>query len=131
MPSVVGIIFAKRSTSPYGMSIARPTSFTAAFAAMVPNVMICETFSRPYLRETFARDLFEITAGRVSFRNLEFRKGVGNAFNFHVAARGDIHSAAERVRKLTEDLGHFLGGLEIKLVGGELHAIRIAHGLAG
>jgi len=31
---------------------ARPTSFTAAFAAMVPKVMICETFSRPYLRVT-------------------------------------------------------------------------------
>ncbi len=54
IPSVVGISLAMRSTSPYGMSIARPTSFTAAFAAMVPNVIICATFSRPYFWVTYS-----------------------------------------------------------------------------
>jgi hypothetical protein len=34
------------------MSSARPTSRTTALAFIVPNVMICETFSRPYLRVT-------------------------------------------------------------------------------
>ena len=52
MFSVVGIIFAILSTSPNGMSSARPTSFSAAFAAIVPNVMICATFFSPYVRRT-------------------------------------------------------------------------------
>ena len=50
--STAGICFATRSTSAYDMSITRPTSRTTAFAFMVPNVMICATFSRPYLRVT-------------------------------------------------------------------------------
>ena len=45
---------ATRSTSAYGMSITRPTSRTTAFAFIVPNVMICATFSRPYLRVTYS-----------------------------------------------------------------------------
>ena len=55
MFSVVGTIFAMRSTSLYGISMARPTSLIAAFAAMVPKVMICATFSRPY----FSRDVVD------------------------------------------------------------------------
>ena len=45
---------ATRSTSAYDMSIARPTSRTTAFAFIVPKVMICATFSRPYLRVTYS-----------------------------------------------------------------------------
>ncbi len=41
-----------RSTSAYGMSMTRPTSRITAFAFMVPKVMICETFSRPYFSVT-------------------------------------------------------------------------------
>ena len=52
MSSAGGICLAIRSTSAYGMSSARPTSRTTAFAFIVPNVMICATFSRPYLRVT-------------------------------------------------------------------------------
>ena len=52
MSSAGGICLAMRSTSAYGMSSARPTSRTTAFAFIVPNVMICATFSRPYLRVT-------------------------------------------------------------------------------
>ena len=37
-----------------GMSSARATSRTAAFAFIVPNVMIWATFSRPYLRVTYS-----------------------------------------------------------------------------
>ena len=44
MLSWSGTSLAMRSTSPYGMSMARPTSLIAAFAAMVPKVMICATF---------------------------------------------------------------------------------------
>ena len=36
------------------MSSTRPTSRTTAFAFMVPKVMICATFSRPYLRVTYS-----------------------------------------------------------------------------
>jgi len=46
--------FATRSTSLMGISITRPTSRTTAFAFIVPNVMICATFSRPYFSVTYA-----------------------------------------------------------------------------
>jgi hypothetical protein len=36
------------SQNMYGRSSTRPTSRTAAFAAMVPNVAICDTDSAPY-----------------------------------------------------------------------------------
>ena len=52
MSSAGGICLAIRSTSAYGMSSARPTSRTTAFAFIVPKVMICATFSRPYFRVT-------------------------------------------------------------------------------
>ena len=44
--------FATRSTSEIGISITRPTSRTTALAFIVPNVMICATFSRPYFSVT-------------------------------------------------------------------------------
>ena len=47
-----GICLAMLLTSANGMSSARPTSRTTAFAFIVPKVMICATFSRPYLRVT-------------------------------------------------------------------------------
>ena len=43
-----------RSTSPYGMSSARPTSLIAAFAAIVLKVMICATWSSPYFCFTYS-----------------------------------------------------------------------------
>ena len=52
MSSVGGICLATLSTSANGISSTRPTSRTTAFAFIVPNVMICATFSRPYLRVT-------------------------------------------------------------------------------
>ena len=51
-PGPSGIIFAIRSTVPYGISSTRPASRTAARAAIVPNVMICATRSRPYFSAT-------------------------------------------------------------------------------
>src|SRR5580704_2819471 len=74
------------------------------------------------LAETLASNLFEIAAWRMSRRDFEFWKRVGNAVYFDVAACGDIHGAAERVRNFAKDLRHFLSSLEIKLIGGELHA---------
>ena len=51
--------------------------------------------------------------------------------DFHVAALRDVHGAAQRIRHFPEHLRHLRRGLEIKLVGRELHAMRVAHGLAG
>ena len=51
-PGPSGIIFAIRSTVPYGISSTRPASRTAARAAIVENVMICATRSRPYFSAT-------------------------------------------------------------------------------
>ena len=52
MLSSFGISLAILSTSAYGIRITRPTSFTAALAAIVPNVIICDTFSAPYFSVT-------------------------------------------------------------------------------
>ena len=52
MSSAGGTALATRSASAYGMSITRATSRTTARAFIVPNVMICATFSRPYFRVT-------------------------------------------------------------------------------
>ena len=54
MSSAAGISLATLFASASGMSSARATSRTAAFAFIVPNVMICATFSRPYLRVTYS-----------------------------------------------------------------------------
>ncbi len=50
--SWLGIRLATRFTSEIGISMTRPTSRTAARAFIVPNVMICATFSRPYFSVT-------------------------------------------------------------------------------
>ncbi len=65
------------------------------------------------------------------FRDFELRKGIRDALHFDVAARSDVHGAAQRFRNLAEDLGHLHSRLEVKLVGLELHSIGVAHGLAG
>ena len=54
MSSAAGICLATLSTSAKVHSRTRPTSLMTAFAFIVPNVMICATFSRPYLRVTYS-----------------------------------------------------------------------------
>ena len=49
LPGWNGISFAMPSQNMYGRSSTRPTSRTTAFAAIVPNVAICDTESAPYL----------------------------------------------------------------------------------
>ena len=65
MSSAGGICLAMRSTSAYGMSMARPTSRTTALAFIVPKVMICETFSRPYFARDVVDDLAAATLAEV------------------------------------------------------------------
>src|SRR6266481_3109795 len=74
---------------------------------------------------------FEITRGRMSFRDFELRERIGDALDFDVAARSDVYGAAQRFGNLAKHLCHFHLAFEIKLVGLELHAVRVAHGLAG
>ena len=80
--------------------------------------------------ESLADDFFEIGICGVAFRHLKFREGIIDALDLHAAAFGDRHSPRHRVRQFAEDASHFLCRLEIKLVGRELHAIDVAHGLA-
>src|SRR5690348_12329218 len=49
----------------------------------------------------------------------------------YIATSRDVHRAAQSVRNLAKNLGHLRGALEIKLVGREFHAVRVAHGLSG
>ncbi len=96
------------------------------------GALLREAFQiRHALGKAFAGHLLEVAAGRVAFGNLELRQRVRNVVDLDVAARGDIHRAAKRIGNFAKHLGHFLGGLEIELVGGKLHAMRVAHGLAG
>ena len=67
----------------------------------------------------------------MSIGNLELRERVCNALHFHIAACGDVHGAPQHIRDLAENGGHFFRGLKIKLIRCKLHAVRIAHGLAG
>src|SRR6195256_6048694 len=67
----------------------------------------------------------------MSFWDFELRERIRDALYFHVAARSNLHCAAQRFGKLAEHLRHLYGRLEVKLVGLEFHAIRVAHGLAG
>src|SRR5437588_10279624 len=81
--------------------------------------------------ESLARNRFKIARGGMPFRNFELRERIGNTLDFDVAARSDVHSAAQAFGKLAENLRHLHSAFEVKLVGSEFHAIRVAHGLAG
>ena len=73
------------------MSMARPTSLIAAFAAMVPKVIICATFSRPYLCVTYS-----ITSPRrfmqksISISGIEMRSGFRKRSNSSSCCSGSI-----------------------------------------
>src|SRR4029077_19445851 len=54
-----------------------------------------------------------------------------NALDSNMASMRDVHRSAERVRQFAEHLRHLSRRLEVKLVSGKLHAMRVAHGLAG
>ncbi len=79
----------------------------------------------------FADHFFEKASGGMAFGNLELREWIGDALNFDIAARSNVHGPAQRLGKFAENLRHFHGALEVKLVGRKLHAMRVAHGLAG
>ena len=89
--SVGGTIFTMRSTSAYGMSIARPESFIAALVAMVPKVMICATWSRPYFCVTYS-----ITRPRrfmqksISMSGMLMRSGFRKRSNSNSFCKGSI-----------------------------------------
>ena len=89
MPSVVGTIFARRSTSAYGISIARPTSLMAAFAAIVPKVIICATLSRPYFSVTYSINSPRRRMQKsISISGIEMRSGFKNRSNNRLYCSG-------------------------------------------
>ena len=94
--------------------------------------LLGESFEmRQALRESLSRDALEVTVDGVPFGDLKFGERITHRLDAHVAAFGDGGGAFEGLRQFAEDLGHLLGGLEIKLVGSEAHALRIGHGFAG
>jgi hypothetical protein len=64
-------------------------------------------------------------------RHFEFGKRVADRLELYVAALGDGERALQRLRQLRKYLGHLFRRLEIELVGGKAHVLRIGHGLAG
>ena len=52
-------------------------------------------------------------------------------FNFDITAIGDFQRPLNRAGTVVESPGHFLGGLEIELVGFHLESVVIVDGLAG
>ena len=81
--------------------------------------------------EAFADHLFEVTLERVSLGYLEFWEWVADALDLHVTPLGDGGGTLDRVGQLAENLSHLRSGLEVELVSGKLHALRVAHRLAG
>ena len=81
--------------------------------------------------KSFAHNGFKIACRSMPFGNSEFRERIGDALDLDVAARSDVHSAAQRFRNFAEDLRHLYCTLEVELIGLELHPISVAHGLAG
>ena len=81
-------------------------------------------------RESLARNFLKIRIGGVPRRNLELGEGIVHAADLDVAALGDRDGSRHGVRHLAENLRHFLGGLEIELVGREFHPLGVAHCLA-
>ena len=71
LPGWNGISFAMPSQKLYGRSSTRPTSRTAAFAAIVPNVAICDTLSAPYFCLTYS-----ITRSRLSWQKSMSKSGI-------------------------------------------------------
>ena len=98
--------------------------FSAPRSAM--RLEICE----PIL-ESVANNFRKIGIDGVSRRNGEFRKRIVDLLQFQAAPLGNLDSLIENVRDLAEDAIHILAGLEIKLIGVELHPVRIVHRLAG
>src|SRR5712692_1480107 len=76
------------------------------------------------------RHFLEVAPGGMALGDLEFRKGILDAFNSGVTSCRDIHRPAERIGELSKYLRQLRRALEIKLVGRELHAVRVAHRLA-
>src|SRR5580658_3176123 len=81
--------------------------------------------------ETFAHDALEIRIGSVAFGNFEFWKWIADALDFHVATIRNRYGARDGVWQFAEHVRHFLRRLEIKLVGGKFHTLRVAHGFSG
>src|SRR5258708_7759413 len=73
----------------------------------------------------------------ISISGMDTRSGFRKRSNSKLYCSGpasvvrNADRSGERVRKFAEHLGHFQGALEIELIGLKLHAMRIAHGLAG
>ncbi len=76
--------------------------------------------------ESLAGDPLKKGVERLARRDFKVGENVFLLFQVHVATVGDFHRARDRFRKFGEDRRHFFVGLEIELLGGELHAIGIA-----
>ncbi len=87
--------------------------------------------ARQSFGEAFASDALEIAVDCEALGHLELGERVAHRLDAEIAALGDSHGARESFREFSEYLGHFLGSLEIKLVGGEAHAMGVGHGFAG
>ncbi len=82
--------------------------------------------------EALANNFFKMRVGSVAFGNLEIRETDSALVRFsHCNARrlSTVRSRASGIS--AKILCHFFGGLEIKLVGGKFHAVRVAHRFAG
>ena len=57
-------------------------------------------------------------------------KGLLTRWIFTLQRSAMVSVRVDGIGQFAENLSHFVGGLEIKLVGGEFHALAVAHGLA-
>ncbi len=57
--------------------------------------------------------------------------GLAADIQFKVASFRDLHRVADGFRKFLEQLAHLLRSLDVKLLVGKAHPVRIVHRLAG
>ena len=97
MFSRVGISFVTWSTRARGIFRARPTSFSAAFAAIVPNVPICATLAAPYLLRTYSMTSYRRSLHRsMSISGASERFGSRNRSNSRSYFSGQTWESSSR-----------------------------------
>src|SRR5262249_47006425 len=82
-------------------------------------------------RESFSRDVFEVTVESVAGGYVEMRERITYFCQVEVAAFGDVERADKHVRRVLEHLVHLIVALDVKARALELHAIWILNALAG
>src|SRR5579863_6128205 len=85
--------------------------------------------ARAALFKSLARYVSEVGIRGVTGGNVEAREGVGDLFEFDVAALRDLPGAIDRVLQFAEERHHFVARFQVEIGMVPVHAIGVGHGL--